>query len=74
MGGAPDAPSIHEVRTSYGTFLPRLRDPVLAAVERRLAAWSHLDVSHQEEAQILRYGLGFEFLILFANPHACVCS
>ncbi len=40
------------IRTSYGTFLRRLQDPVIAAIERRLAIWTHLNVTHQEDMQV----------------------
>ncbi|KAL3148525.1 hypothetical protein ABBQ38_013963 [Trebouxia sp. C0009 RCD-2024] len=50
-----------EIRTSYGTFLRRLHDPVVHDVELRLAKWSHLNISHQEDMQILRYGLGQKY-------------
>ena len=39
------------IRTSYGTFLRRLQDPVITAVERRLALWTQLNISHQEDMQ-----------------------
>lgn len=39
------------IRTSYGTFLRRLQDPVVTAVERRLALWAQLNISHQEDMQ-----------------------
>ncbi|KAL3137205.1 hypothetical protein ABBQ32_006763 [Trebouxia sp. C0010 RCD-2024] len=50
-----------EIRTSYGTFLRRLHDPVVHDVELRLAKWTHLNISHQEDMQILRYGLGQKY-------------
>ncbi|KAI3436521.1 hypothetical protein D9Q98_005938 [Chlorella vulgaris] len=50
-----------QIRTSYGTFLKRLQDPVVAAVEQRLATWTQLNVSHQEDMQILRYGIGQKY-------------
>lgn len=49
------------IRTSYGTFLRRLADPVITDVEQRLATWTHLNISHQEDMQILRYGLGQKY-------------
>ncbi|MEW5315416.1 MAG: hypothetical protein WDW38_006847 [Sanguina aurantia] len=45
-------------RTSYGTFLRRYQDAVVERVENRIAAWTHLPVSHQEDLQLLRYGVG----------------
>ncbi|PSC72823.1 Prolyl 4-hydroxylase subunit alpha-1 [Micractinium conductrix] len=50
-----------QIRTSYGTFLKRLQDPVVAAVEERIATWTKLNVSHQEDMQILRYSLGQKY-------------
>ncbi|PNH08112.1 Prolyl 4-hydroxylase subunit alpha-3 [Tetrabaena socialis] len=47
---------VDNIRTSYGTFLRRNQDPVIAAIEERLSLWSHLPVSHQEDMQVLRYG------------------
>ncbi|KAK9842565.1 hypothetical protein WJX81_006326 [Elliptochloris bilobata] len=49
------------IRTSYGTFLRRLQDPVIAAVELRLALWTQLNISHQEDMQILRYEQGQQY-------------
>lgn len=49
------------IRTSYGTFLKRLQDPTVAAIEQRLATWTKLNVSHQEDMQILRYGIGQKY-------------
>lgn len=43
------------VRTSRGTFLLRNSTPLLEALEKRLELWSHYNVSHQEDIQILRY-------------------
>lgn len=39
----------------------RLQDPVVKDVEQRLATWTHLNISHQEDMQILRYGLGQKY-------------
>ncbi|KAG2444390.1 hypothetical protein HXX76_001143 [Chlamydomonas incerta] len=54
--GSKEEGVVDDVRTSYGTFLKRNQDPVIAAVEKRLALWSALPVSHQEDMQVLRYG------------------
>jgi prolyl 4-hydroxylase len=45
-------------RTSYGAFLRRYQDAVVTRIENRVAAWTHLHVSHQEDIQVLRYGIG----------------
>jgi len=34
---------------------------VVKDVEQRLATWTHLNISHQEDMQILRYGLGQKY-------------
>lgn len=39
----------------------RLQDPIISRIEDRLAAWTHLNVSHQEDMQILRYGIGQKY-------------
>ena len=41
-----------QVRTSYGSFLPRYLDPTLAAVQERLSRWIGLPVSFQEYLQV----------------------
>ncbi|KAG2495654.1 hypothetical protein HYH03_006254 [Edaphochlamys debaryana] len=48
---------IDDIRTSFGTFIKRNHDPVVAAIEKRLSLWSHLPVIHQEHMQVLRYGI-----------------
>jgi len=51
----------NSIRTSYGTFISRLHDPVITDIEERIATWTHLNVSHQEDMQVLRYGVGQEY-------------
>jgi hypothetical protein len=53
-----------QVRTSYGSFLPRYYDPVLAGVQERISEWLGVPVSFQEDMQVLRYGQGQEY-----KPH-----
>ena len=36
----------------------RYHDPVVTAVEERLELWTHMNLSHQEDVQILRYSDG----------------
>ncbi|KAI8475354.1 MAG: hypothetical protein J3K34DRAFT_404626 [Monoraphidium minutum] len=48
-------------RTSYGTFLKRLSDPVVAAVDARVADWARVPVVNGEDMQILRYDVGQEY-------------
>ncbi len=47
-----------DYRTSYGTFLRRLQDPVVEAVERRLSTWVQIPQVHAEDMQVLRYAKG----------------
>lgn len=56
--GDNDEDEVDNVRTSYGTFLSRLQDPVLTSLEERIALWTHLNVTHQEDPQVLRYAPG----------------
>ncbi|KAG2500412.1 hypothetical protein HYH03_001982 [Edaphochlamys debaryana] len=62
--GGGDEEGATDARTSYGTFLRRRFDPVVAAVEERVALWSHLPVAHQEALQVLRYGVNDKY-----SPH-----
>mmetsp|Transcript_26898 Transcript_26898/g.58722 ORF Transcript_26898/g.58722 Transcript_26898/m.58722 type:complete len:357 (-) Transcript_26898:792-1862(-) len=48
---------VDDIRTSAGTFLNRNQDDVIKAIEHRLALWSNLPESHQEDMQVLRYGV-----------------
>lgn len=50
-----------QIRTSYGTFIRRLQDDVMAAVEQRLADWTQLPAVHQEDLQVLRYDIGQKY-------------
>ncbi|KAG2493976.1 hypothetical protein HYH03_007903 [Edaphochlamys debaryana] len=50
-------------RTSYGTFLKRYQDVVVERVENRVAAWTQIPVVHQEDTQILRYGIGQQYKV-----------
>ena len=40
------------IRTSYGTFLLRRHDSTIARMEDRLAAWTQLPMTHQEDLQV----------------------
>ena len=51
----------NSIRTSYGTFISRLHDPIITDIEKRIASWTHLNISHQEDMQVLRYGVGQEY-------------
>ena len=39
------------IRTSYGAFLPRRHDSTVTGIEDRLAAWTQLPMTHQEDLQ-----------------------
>lgn len=54
--GAHNQGVVDDIRTSAGTFLMRNQDPVVTAIEQRLAVWVGLPPSHQEDMQVLRYG------------------
>lgn len=62
--GGNDRGVIDEYRTSYGSFLRRLSDPVITGVQNRLALFTHLPVENQEDLQILWYGIGNQY-----KPH-----
>ncbi|KAL5210153.1 hypothetical protein ABZP36_005776 [Zizania latifolia] len=53
-----------EVRTSSGMFLDKQQDPVVSAIEERIAALSLLPEENAENIQILRYELGQRY-----DPH-----
>lgn len=48
---------VQNMRTSYGTFLRRLQDPVISAIEMRIAEKTQLPVVHQEPIQVIRYSV-----------------
>lgn len=52
----PDGKSVEDdYRTSYGTFVKRRQDEVLARVEARVASWVQIPEDHAEDMQVLRY-------------------
>ncbi len=51
----------NDVRTSFGTFIPKKYDDVLFEVENRVAAFSGLPYENQEQLQLLRYRDGQEY-------------
>lgn len=59
-----DANSLSEVRTSTGTFLSSKGDPVLEAIEARIAAWAQVPVENGEAFYLLRYEEGQQY-----KPH-----
>ncbi|ONK64023.1 uncharacterized protein A4U43_C07F21310 [Asparagus officinalis] len=52
------------VRTSSGMFLPRGRDKVIKAIEKRIADFTFIPVEHGEGLQILHYEVGQKY-----EPH-----
>jgi len=51
----------NDVRTSFGTFIPKAYDETFLDVERRVAAYSGLPYENQEQLQLLRYRDGQEY-------------
>ncbi|KAG2494063.1 hypothetical protein HYH03_007706 [Edaphochlamys debaryana] len=49
---------VDDIRTSYGMFIRRMHDPIIARIERRISLWTHLPVENQEDIQVLRYAHG----------------
>lgn len=48
----PSGDSIQDnIRTSYGAFLARRHDSIISSIEERLAAWTQLPMTHQEDLQ-----------------------
>lgn len=57
-----DGSSVEDpVRTSYGTFLSRLHTPTISVIQQRVAEWTKINITHQEDLQVLRYGLGQKY-------------
>lgn len=52
------------VRTSSGTFLPRGRDKIIRAIEKRIADFTFIPVEHGEGLQVLHYEVGQKY-----EPH-----
>lgn len=53
-----------KIRTSSGMFLKRGQDAVIAAIEKRIAAFSMVPADHGEGLQVLRYEIGQKY-----DPH-----
>jgi prolyl 4-hydroxylase len=49
---AGNSSAVDQIRTSYGMFLPRLRDPTIFRVEQKLANWTQLPIVYQEDIQV----------------------
>lgn len=50
--GKDGSGAIDSVRTSFGMFVPRMRDDTVARIEQRIAAWSNTTVVQQEDMQV----------------------
>ena len=57
VDAATGASKTDNVRTSSGVFLETAETEVVKRVEARVAAWAGVPVSHQEQLQVLQYGL-----------------
>lgn len=51
-----------DFRTSTQMFIPHGQEAVMSELEHRVAALSHVPVSHQENAQVLRYEIGERYV------------
>ena len=50
--GTNGSSALDDIRTSYGTFIARLLDPVVGRIEARIADWVQIPPSHQEDMQV----------------------
>ena len=50
-----------DVRTSFGTFIPKAYDETFLDIERRVATYAGLPYENQEQLQLLRYRDGQEY-------------
>ncbi|KAG2487816.1 hypothetical protein HYH03_013660 [Edaphochlamys debaryana] len=55
------ASKLDDIRTSFGAAFGRGEDPVIAAIEERIAEWTHLPPEYGEPIQILRYENGQKY-------------
>lgn len=49
---AGNGSAVDQIRTSYGAFIPRLRDPTIFRIEQKLANWTQLPIVYQEDIQV----------------------
>lgn len=56
--------TLSEVRTSSGFFISKGKDPIVAGIEDKIAAWTFLPKENGEDMQVLRYKLGEKY-----EPH-----
>ena len=59
--GSDGGSVLDPIRTSYGTFLARYETPIIGNIQERVARWTKLNVSHQEDMQVLRYTKGQKY-------------
>ena len=52
---------VDDIRTSYGMFIRRMSDPIIAGIERRISMFTHIPLEHQEDIQVLRYSKGQKY-------------
>lgn len=55
---------LSEVRTSSGMFISKGKDPIVAGIEDKIAAWTFLPKENGEDIQVLRYEHGQKY-----DPH-----
>lgn len=61
---------LDDIRTSYGTFIKRLQDTVIERVEEKVANWTRLPISHQEDLQVLHYVDGQKYGAHYDSLHS----
>lgn len=59
--GAGGKSVVDNVRTSKGTFLARLHDPIIKRIEERISRISMVPVENGEDIQLLQYEIGEEY-------------
>ncbi|KAJ9700151.1 hypothetical protein PVL29_005804 [Vitis rotundifolia] len=52
---------LSEVRTSSGMFIRKGKDPIVAGIEDKIAAWTFLPKDNGEDMQVLRYEPGQKY-------------
>eukprot|EP01094_Clydonella_sp_ATCC50884_P026442 TRINITY_DN7251_c0_g1_i1.p1 TRINITY_DN7251_c0_g1~~TRINITY_DN7251_c0_g1_i1.p1 ORF type:complete len:291 (-),score=75.66 TRINITY_DN7251_c0_g1_i1:2-811(-) len=56
-----DGDILSDVRTSSGTFMETNADPIMMAIEERIAKWSMIPKEHGESFYVLEYQLGQQY-------------
>ncbi|KAG8039340.1 hypothetical protein GUJ93_ZPchr0039g14220 [Zizania palustris] len=52
---------LSDARTSSGTFISKGKDPIVAGIEEKIAAWTFLPKENGEDIQVLRYKHGEKY-------------